>query len=187
VGPHSRQRADKRPPRTAWMRFVRLPCSDAGGAWAGGFGLWGVVCGEQPQIRAKFSLPGPLTLAWAYKASSTLDSMLAIAAEVCSGAARPARSPDDLLHRVALRFVPRGLPLGQRPGLAGVDRWNVQYSEGRSDPPQCRPSQRAYAPGGQVASSEGSNHYREERSPQAAAWRSDSRRSIKPGLRGSCR
>ncbi|MCT0202676.1 adenosylcobinamide-phosphate synthase CbiB [Synechococcus sp. CS-602] len=133
------------------------------GAGLGGFGLWGVgLWGATPNPGEGF-LPGPLTLAWAYKASSTLDSMLGYRRGRLQWLGTAGARLDDLLTWLPCRFVALSLPLVSGRGLQAWGQVGCAFREGRSDPsPNAGLSQAAYAQAAQVQLG-GVNHYRGER------------------------
>lgn len=91
-------------------------------------------------------LPGPLALAWAFKASSTLDSMLGYRRGRLRWLGCPGARLDDLLTWLPCRLVATTLPLAAgRPGqLLSLLRLALQ--EGAADPsPNAGVSQAAYA------------------------------------------
>ena len=109
-----------------------------------GTGLWG----WNP------ALPGPLALAWAFKAVSTLDSMLGYRHGRLQWLGTAGARLDDLLVWLPCRLVALSLPLVQRwplvrPALTARRWWaQVQASlrDGRPDPsPNAGVSQAAYA------------------------------------------
>ena len=109
-----------------------------------GAGLWAV----NP------ALPGPLALAWGFKAASTLDSMLGYRRGRLRWLGTAGARLDDLLVWLPCRLVALGLPLvqrwpWQRPGLTPQRWWHQVRSslrDGRPDPsPNAGVSQAAYA------------------------------------------
>jgi adenosylcobinamide-phosphate synthase len=99
-------------------------------------------------------LPGPLALAWAFKAASTLDSMLGYRRGRLQWLGSAGARLDDLLVWLPCRLVALSLPLVQRwpwhqPALT-PRRWGRQVRaslrDGRPDPsPNAGVSQAAYA------------------------------------------
>ena len=101
-----------------------------------GAGLWGIHA----------ELPGPLALAWGFKAASTLDSMLGYRRGRLQWLGTAGARLDDLLVWLPCRLVAFSLPLVQ----GGPIRWwpQVQASlrDGHPDPsPNAGVSQAAYA------------------------------------------
>jgi len=128
------------------------------GAGLGGVGLWGA-----PPIAGEGFLPGPLALAWAYKASSTLDSMLGYRRGRLQWLGTAGARLDDLLTWLPCRFVALSIPLVSGRGLQAWGQVGCAFREGRSDPsPNAGLSQAAYAQAAQVQLG-GVNHYRGER------------------------
>jgi adenosylcobinamide-phosphate synthase len=107
------------------------------GAW-----LWATSAGD---------LPGPLALAWAFKAASTLDSMLGYRHGRLRWLGTAGARLDDLLTWLPCRLVALSLPMAAgRPQhcLAGLQ---VALAEGAADPsPNAGVSQAAYAWAAQV-------------------------------------
>jgi adenosylcobinamide-phosphate synthase len=97
------------------------------------------------------SAPGPLALAWIFKASSTLDSMLGYRRGRLRWLGTAGARLDDGLTWIPARLVALSLPLiTAKPG-----RWLHQFAvalrEGAADPsPNAGVSQAAYAYGAQV-------------------------------------
>jgi len=91
--------------------------------------------------------PGPLTLAWAYKASSTLDSMLGYRRGRLRWLGTAGARLDDLLTWLPCRLVALSLPPLAGAGLVGSWRSYLRaLREGAPDPsPNAGVSQAAYA------------------------------------------
>jgi len=104
--------------------------------------------------------PGPLTLAWAYKASSTLDSMLGYRRGRLRWLGTAGARLDDLLTWLPCRLVALSLP--PLAGAALVESWRRfrrALREGAPDPsPNAGVSQAAYALAAGVRLG-GVNHY----------------------------
>jgi adenosylcobinamide-phosphate synthase len=90
--------------------------------------------------------PGPLSLAWAYKASSTLDSMLGYRRGRLLWLGTAGARLDDLLTWLPCRLVALGLPLAAgQPGQSWC-LFRAALVDGASDPsPNAGVSQAAYA------------------------------------------
>ena len=107
---------------------------------------------------------GPLSLAWAFKAASTLDSMLGYHRGKLVWLGTAGARLDDLLVWLPCRLVALSLPLasGQSLGKALAMCWptlQTALKEGAADPsPNAGVSQAAYALVGQVQLG-GANHY----------------------------
>lgn len=119
-----------------------------------GAGLWGMG-GEAG--------PGPLALAWGFKATSTLDSMLGYRRGRLQWLGTAGARLDDLLVWLPCRLVSLSLPLVAGWPLPGPRRWwglvQRSWRDGRPDPsPNAGLSQAAYA---QVTGVQlgGLNHY----------------------------
>jgi adenosylcobinamide-phosphate synthase len=104
--------------------------------------------------------PGPLTLAWAYKASSTLDSMLGYRRGRLRWLGTAGARLDDLLTWLPCRLVALSLPPLAGAGLVGSWRsFRRALREGAPDPsPNAGVSQAAYALAAGVRLG-GVNHY----------------------------
>jgi adenosylcobinamide-phosphate synthase len=91
--------------------------------------------------------PGPLSLAWAFKASSTLDSMLGYRRGRLTWLGTAGARLDDLLVWLPCRLVALTLPLVQGRGpLRGLDLLRRALEDGAPDPsPNAGVSQAAYA------------------------------------------
>jgi adenosylcobinamide-phosphate synthase len=101
-----------------------------------GAGLWG--------IRAE--LPGPLALAWGFKAASTLDSMLGYRRGRLQWLGTAGARLDDLLVWLPCRLVAFSLPLVQGGPLRWWPQVQASLRDGRPDPsPNAGVSQAAYA------------------------------------------
>ena len=90
--------------------------------------------------------PGPLSLAWAFKASSTLDSMLGYRRGRLLWLGTAGARLDDLLTWLPCRLVALGLPLAAgQPGQSWC-LFRAALADGASDPsPNAGVSQAAYA------------------------------------------
>ncbi len=95
---------------------------------------------------AEAGWPGPLALAWAFKAASTLDSMLGYRHGRLRWLGTAGARLDDLLVWLPARLVALSLPLAAgRPGATG-SLWRAALAEGASDPsPNAGVSQAAFA------------------------------------------
>jgi adenosylcobinamide-phosphate synthase len=91
--------------------------------------------------------PGPLALAWADKASSTLDSMLGYRSGRLRWLGTAGARLDDLLVWLPCRLVALSLPLVAGQGPQGCWRqWQLARRDGAPDPsPNAGLSQAAYA------------------------------------------
>ncbi|MEA5422169.1 adenosylcobinamide-phosphate synthase CbiB [Synechococcus sp. CCY9202] len=109
--------------------------------------------------RALVVLPGPLCLAWSFKAASTLDSMLGYRQGRLRWLGTAGARLDDLLTWLPCRLVALSLPLAAgRPGSALVNCRRALL-QGRPDPsPNAGVSQAAYALAADVHLG-GLNHY----------------------------
>ncbi len=116
--------------------------------------------------------PGPLALAWGFKAASTLDSMLGYRRGRLAWLGSAGARLDDLLVWLPCRLVALSLPLAAGRGLGGV--WSglrLALRDGAPDPsPNAGVSQAAYAHSVGVQLG-GANHYGGElqRKPLLAA------------------
>ncbi|MEO1002699.1 MAG: adenosylcobinamide-phosphate synthase CbiB [Cyanobacteria bacterium J06638_7] len=92
-------------------------------------------------------LPGPLALAWGFKAASTLDSMLGYRRGSLAWLGTAGARLDDLLVWLPCRLVALSLPLAAGQGLAGA--WQglgLALRDGAPDPsPNAGVAQAAYA------------------------------------------
>ena len=90
--------------------------------------------------------PGPLALAWAYKASSTLDSMLGYRRGRLLWLGTAGARLDDLLTWLPCRLVALGLPLVVGQPLKTWGLFRSALADGAPDPsPNAGVSQAAYA------------------------------------------
>jgi adenosylcobinamide-phosphate synthase len=91
--------------------------------------------------------PGPLALAWGFKAASTLDSMLGYRSGRLRWLGTAGARLDDLLVWLPCRLVALSLPLAAGRGLRGCGRlWRLARRDGAPDPsPNAGLSQAAYA------------------------------------------
>ena len=90
--------------------------------------------------------PGPLALAWAYKASSTLDSMLGYRRGRLLWLGTAGARLDDLLTWLPCRLVALGLPLAAGQPLQTWRLFQAALADGAADPsPNAGVSQAAYA------------------------------------------
>jgi len=90
--------------------------------------------------------PGPLALAWAYKASSTLDSMLGYRRGRLLWLGTAGARLDDLLTWLPCRLVALGLPLAAGQPLNTWRLFRFALADGAADPsPNAGVSQAAYA------------------------------------------
>ena len=90
--------------------------------------------------------PGPLALAWAYKASSTLDSMLGYRRGRLLWLGTAGARLDDLLTWLPCRLVALGLPLVAGQPLKTWRLFRLALVDGAPDPsPNAGVSQAAYA------------------------------------------
>jgi adenosylcobinamide-phosphate synthase len=107
--------------------------------------------------------PGPLALAWGFKAASTLDSMLGYREGRLQWLGTAGARLDDLLVWLPCRLVSLSLPLVASWPLPGPRRWwalaQQSWRDGRPDPsPNAGLSQAAYAHATGVQLG-GVNHY----------------------------
>ncbi len=117
-----------------------------------GAALWTVgqqSGGQQPvgqPIGGAISWPGPLALAWAFKAASTLDSMLGYRRGRLRWLGTAGAKLDDLLTWLPCRLVALSLPLAAgRPGRC-IGLLQQALKDGKPDPsPNAGVSQAAYA------------------------------------------
>ncbi len=92
--------------------------------------------------------PGPLALAWAYKASSTLDSMLGYRRGRLRWLGTAGARLDDLLTWLPCRLVALGLPLAAGQPWKTWGLFRAALADGAPDPsPNAGVSQAAYAHG----------------------------------------
>ena len=90
--------------------------------------------------------PGPLALAWAYKASSTLDSMLGYRRGRLLWLGTAGARLDDLLTWLPCRLVALGLPLAAGQPCHTWRLFHAALADGAPDPsPNAGVSQAAYA------------------------------------------
>lgn len=90
--------------------------------------------------------PGPLTLAWGFKAASTLDSMLGYRHGRLRWLGTAGARLDDLLTWMPCRLVALSLPLAAARPLATAHLWRTALQEGSPDAsPNAGVSQAAYA------------------------------------------
>lgn len=136
--------------------------------WAGA-GFW---AGDGPG-----RLPGPLALAWGFKAASTLDSMLGYRRGSLRWLGTAGARLDDGLTWLPCRLVALGLPWAASPGAGGwhpgrkLALFRQALQQGAADPsPNAGVSQAAYALVAAVQLG-GVNHYggQERRKPLLAA------------------
>jgi adenosylcobinamide-phosphate synthase len=93
-----------------------------------------------------FAGPGPLCLAWGFKAASTLDSMLGYRQGRLRWLGTAGARLDDLLTWLPCRLVALTLPLAAGRPLATAGLVRAALQEGRPDPsPNAGVSQAAYA------------------------------------------
>lgn len=91
-------------------------------------------------------LPGPLALAWAFKAASTLDSMLGYRRGRLRWLGTAGARLDDLLTWLPCRLVALTLPLAAGRALEAPTLLRLALQEGAPDPsPNAGVSQAAYA------------------------------------------
>lgn len=115
-----------------------------------GAGLWSV---------GGWSLPGPLALAWGFKAASTLDSMLGYRRGRLTWLGSTGARLDDLLVWLPCRLTALSLPTAVGRPWRGPALLRAACCDGRPDPsPNAGVSQAAYAQlvGVQLG---GANHY----------------------------
>ena len=116
-----------------------------------GAGLWGL----NP------ALPGPLALAWGFKAASTLDSMLGYRRGRLQWLGTAGARLDDLLVWLPCRLVALSLPLVQPWPIHWWTQVRASLRDGKPDPsPNAGVSQAAYAHAAQVQLG-GRNRYAE--------------------------
>ena len=80
------------------------------------------------------NLPGPLTLAWAFKASSTLDSMLGYRTGHLYWMGTAGARLDDLLTWIPCRIVMVTLPLVSQPWSRWTELVRAAENDGAPDP-----------------------------------------------------
>ena len=80
------------------------------------------------------NLPGPLTLAWAFKASSTLDSMLGYRTGRLYWMGTAGARLDDLLTWIPCRIVMVTLPLVSQPWSRWTELVRAAENDGAPDP-----------------------------------------------------
>jgi adenosylcobinamide-phosphate synthase len=91
-------------------------------------------------------LPGPLALAWGFKAASTLDSMLGYRQGRLRWLGTAGARLDDLLVWLPCRLVALSLPLAAGPGSRCLPLLAAALRDGAADPsPNAGVSQAAYA------------------------------------------
>lgn len=104
-------------------------------------------------------LPGPLALGWAFKASSTLDSMLGYRRGRLRWLGTAGARLDDLLTWLPCRLVALTLPLLQAGRWQAVAQLRLALREGSPDPsPNAGVSQAAFAAAAHLRLG-GANHY----------------------------
>lgn len=104
-------------------------------------------------------MPGPLALGWAFKASSTLDSMLGYRRGRLRWLGTAGAGLDDLLTWLPCRLVALTLPLLQAGRWQAVAQLRLALREGRPDPsPNAGVSQAAFAAAAHLCLG-GANHY----------------------------
>jgi adenosylcobinamide-phosphate synthase len=84
--------------------------------------------------RIRPDLPGPLALAWAFKASSTLDSMLGYRTDRLYWMGTAGARLDDLLTWIPCRIVMVTLPLVAQPWSRWIDLVRAAEHDGSPDP-----------------------------------------------------
>jgi adenosylcobinamide-phosphate synthase len=113
--------------------------------------LFWMLLGAALRAASGGDLPGPLALAWAFKASSTLDSMLGYRRGRLRWLGTAGARLDDLLTWLPCRLVALSLPIAAgrpRHCLSGL---RTALAEGAADPsPNAGVSQAAYAWAAQV-------------------------------------
>ena len=110
--------------------------------FSGFFSLDGVIGASSGPLAG----PGPLALAWAYKASSTLDSMLGYRRGRLLWLGTAGARLDDLLTWLPCRLVALGLPLAAGQALQSWRLVQAALADGAPDPsPNAGVSQAAYA------------------------------------------
>jgi len=137
-----------------------------------GGALWSANPLPGPMAAVGISWPGPLALAWGFKAASTLDSMLGYRQGRLAWLGTAGARLDDLLTWLPCRLVALSLPLA----AARPDRSFVWFREaleqGASDPsPNAGVSQAAYALAATVQLG-GTNRYADglRHKPLLAPW-----------------
>jgi adenosylcobinamide-phosphate synthase len=111
-------------------------------------------------------VPGPLSLAWGFKASSTLDSMLGYRRGRLRWLGTAGARLDDALTWIPCRLVALSLPLAASRPLQTWSLFRQALQQGRPDPsPNAGVSQAAYALAAQVRLG-GLNHYGGEPRPK---------------------
>ncbi|MEB3266846.1 MAG: CobD/CbiB family cobalamin biosynthesis protein [Cyanobacteriota bacterium] len=110
-------------------------------------------------VAAVPAAPGPLALAWAFKAASTLDSMLGYRRGRLRWLGTAGARLDDLLTWPAARLVALSLPLAAGRPWQTARLWRRALADGAADPsPNAGLSQAAYAHAAAVRLG-GSNRY----------------------------
>ncbi|MCT0248281.1 cobalamin biosynthesis protein [Synechococcus sp. CS-205] len=117
-----------------------------------GAGLWAA-------LGVGSGAPGPLSLAWMYKAASTLDSMLGYRVGSLRWLGTAGARLDDLLTWLPCRLVAFSLPLAAgRPGRC-LQLGRLALRQGQADPsPNAGVSQAAFAQAARIQLG-GLNHY----------------------------
>ena len=111
-------------------------------------------------------VPGPLSLAWGFKAASTLDSMLGYRRGRLRWLGSAGARLDDALTWIPCRLVALSLPLAASRPLQTWSLFRQALKQGRPDPsPNAGVSQAAYALAARVRLG-GLNHYGGEPRPK---------------------
>ena len=121
--------------------------------------FWMLVGAAVWQLPGGAALPGPLALAWSFKAASTLDSMLGYRTGRLTWLGTAGARLDDLLTWLPCRLVALSLPLAAGRPDRCLSWFHAALVQGAPDPsPNAGVSQAAYAQAAAVRLG-GVNHY----------------------------
>ena len=137
-----------------------------------GASLWSASPLPGPMGAAGISWPGPLALAWGFKAASTLDSMLGYRHGRLAWLGTAGARLDDLLTWLPCRLVALSLPLAAARPARSFAWFQAALEQGASDPsPNAGVSQAAFALAAGVQLG-GTNRYAGglRHKPLLAAW-----------------